>query len=377
MTLNQDEALSSKDTVSIDKDMGAVAITDVSSPASLQTFESDELFLHSWRLAAVIGSLCLGIFLLALDMNIIAVAIPRITSDFHALNDVAWYGSAYLLTVTAFQPLFGNLYKYFDPKIVYMGSIALFESPSSSVLIGGRSVLGFGAAGIYQGSLAIVNFVVELEKRPMYQGIVISSFAISVCIGPVLGGVFTDKASWRWCFWINVPMGAVVLVFIVLFFRIKGVRNSNRALDLPTKLKRMDIGGVLLFLGAIYCLLLALQWGGQTSALEIIKSYWIICWLWLTHNILRHPAMETRRTCHNSLAYPPTKINPDGQYIPHDIWHDEFCLCLLSTHLLSIHSRRHSNPKWHSIHRDSPSSNHWPVTYWSCGYKMGDTTFHI
>ncbi|KAK6607441.1 major facilitator superfamily transporter [Botrytis cinerea] len=272
MTLTQDEALSSKDTISIDKDMAAVTITDVSSPSSLQTSESDELFLHSWRLAAVIGSLCLGIFLLALDMNIIAVAIPRITSDFHALNDVAWYGSAYLLTVTAFQPLFGNLYKYFDPKMVYMGSIVLFElgsilcaaAPSSSVLIGGRSVLGFGAAGIHQGSLAIVNYVVELEKRPMYQGIVISSFVISVCVGPVLGGVFTDKASWRWCFWINVPMGAVVLVFIVLFFRINGVQNSNRALNLSTKLRRMDIGGVLLFLGAIYCLLLALQWGGQT-----------------------------------------------------------------------------------------------------------------
>lgn len=130
MTLTQDEALSSKDTISIDKDMAAVTITDVSSPSSLQTSESDELFLHSWRLAAVIGSLCLGIFLLALDMNIIAVAIPRITSDFHALNDVAWYGSAYLLTVTAFQPLFGNLYKYFDPKMVYMGSIVLFERKS-------------------------------------------------------------------------------------------------------------------------------------------------------------------------------------------------------------------------------------------------------
>ncbi|TEY64669.1 hypothetical protein BOTCAL_0144g00050 [Botryotinia calthae] len=272
MTLKQDEALSSKDAISIDKDMAAVTITDVSSPSSLQTSESDELFLHSWRQAAVIGSLCLGIFLLALDMNIIAVAIPRITSDFHALNDVAWYGSAYLLTVTAFQPLFGNLYKYFDPKMVYMGSIVLFElgsilcaaAPSSSVLIGGRSVLGFGAAGIHQGSLAIVNYVVELEKRPMYQGIVISSFVISVCIGPVLGGVFTDKDSWRWCFWINVPMGAVVLVFIVLFFRINGVQNSNRALNLSTKLRRMDIGGILLFLGAIYCLLLALQWGGQT-----------------------------------------------------------------------------------------------------------------
>jgi MFS family permease len=141
-------------------------------------------------------------------MNIIGIAIPRITSDFHSLDDITCYGSGFLLTVTLFQPLFGNLYKYFDPKIIYMASIAVFEckcikitledlltinivgsilcaaAPSSSVLIGGRSVHGVGAAGIYQGSLAIINFVVELEERPKYQSIVISSFAISVTIGP-------------------------------------------------------------------------------------------------------------------------------------------------------------------------------------------------
>jgi hypothetical protein len=127
MALQQDGAPFRKSTEFIDKATGSVAVADVSDPTSLESSEPVSLFLHSWRLAAVIGSLCLGIFLLALDMNIIAVAIPRITSDFHSLDDVAWYGSAYLLTVTAFQPLFGNLYKYFDPKIVYMGSIALFE----------------------------------------------------------------------------------------------------------------------------------------------------------------------------------------------------------------------------------------------------------
>lgn len=85
------------------------------------------LHLHSWRLAVVIASLCLGTFLLALDMNIIGVAVPKITSTFHSLEDVAWYGSVYLLTLTAFQPLFGNLYKYFGTKAIYLSSIALFE----------------------------------------------------------------------------------------------------------------------------------------------------------------------------------------------------------------------------------------------------------
>ncbi|KAL2038880.1 hypothetical protein N7G274_008402 [Stereocaulon virgatum] len=229
--------------------------------------------LSSWRLAIVIGSLCLGTFLLALDMNIIGVAIPKITSDFHSLEDVAWYGSVYLLTVTAFQPLGGSLYKFFNIKVVYLSSIALFEfgsilcavAPASKILILGRAVLGVGAAGLLQGALAIIGHVVELKKIPMYQGIVVSSFGVSVCIGPVLGGAFTDKASWRWCFWINVPIGVTVFVAILGFVRLNtSINRLNRDLPLLKKLKHMDPIGTLLFLGSICCLLLALQWGGQT-----------------------------------------------------------------------------------------------------------------
>lgn len=101
-------------------------------PESIPTDASEDgktkpVHLQSWRLAIVIGSLCLGIFLLGLDQNIIGVAIPRITTEFKALDDIAWYGSAYLLTITAFQPFFGNLYKYFNAKIVYLVSLVLFE----------------------------------------------------------------------------------------------------------------------------------------------------------------------------------------------------------------------------------------------------------
>lgn len=88
-------------------------------------------YLTGWRLATVIFSLYLGAFVMALDTNIINVAVPRISSEFHALEDVAWYGSAYLLTVTAFQPAFGNLYKYFDIGNTYRICIVLFECQSS------------------------------------------------------------------------------------------------------------------------------------------------------------------------------------------------------------------------------------------------------
>lgn len=97
--------------------------------------ESDR-YLRSWRLAIVILSLCLGTFLIALDTTIIGVAVPRITTDFRSLQDIAWYGSAYLLTVTVLQPTFGNLYKFFNVKVTYMMSIVLFEGENRGCALG-------------------------------------------------------------------------------------------------------------------------------------------------------------------------------------------------------------------------------------------------
>ncbi|KAI1078845.1 MFS general substrate transporter [Whalleya microplaca] len=217
-------------------------------------FPSKNVYLQSWRLTIVIGSLCLGIFLLGLDMNIIGVAIPRITTEFKSLNDIAWYGSAYLLTITAFQPLFGNLYKYFNAKTVYLISLFLFEvgsivcaaAPRSPILILGRALLGFGAAGLLQGALAIIGYVVPLDRVPLFQGVVVSAL-----------GIWTPNR--------NVPAGVCVIIVIFLFVRIQQSSNqSNRDLPLKSKLQHMDILGTILFLGAVCCLLLVLQWGGQT-----------------------------------------------------------------------------------------------------------------
>ncbi|KAI0533326.1 MFS general substrate transporter [Xylaria digitata] len=229
---------------------------EASSPEDVSTTSDANPPLRSWRLGIVIGSLCLGIFLLGLDQNIIGVAILRITTEFRSLNDIAWYGSAYLLTITAFQPFFGNLYRYFNAKLVYLASLILFEAGSvicasatkSDVLIFGRAFLGFGAAGLRQGALAIIGYVVRLDKVPLFQGVVVSSLGISVSIGPVLGGVLTDRVSWR----NNVPVGVFVVIVILLFINIK-----------PSSTQHMDAVGTLLFLGAVVSLLLMLQWGGQ------------------------------------------------------------------------------------------------------------------
>ncbi|TPR06112.1 putative integral membrane protein [Aspergillus niger] len=133
------------------------------------------------------------------------------------------------------------------------------------MFIVGRAVAGLGAAGVLQGALSIIGQVVQLEKRPLYMGIVISVFVITVCVGPPLGGAFTQHATWRWCFWINLPFGAVVLGGLTLFLRIKGQATKDRQLPLRAKLGSMDFLGCALFLAAVCCLLLALQWGGQTK----------------------------------------------------------------------------------------------------------------
>ncbi len=165
----------------------------------------------SWWFFVVIGSLYLGTFLVAVDTAIIGTVIPAITTEFHALDEMAWYGSGYLLTLTALQPTLGKLYKILDTKLLYLASIAVFEgtrpvpalrlqhlksavgsimcavAPPSPVFITGRAVAGCGAAGIMQGSFAIVTKIVVLSKRPFYFGLFVSAFGVSIGVGPVLG----------------------------------------------------------------------------------------------------------------------------------------------------------------------------------------------
>jgi MFS family permease len=123
---------------------------------------------------------CLSSFLVALDRTIVATAAPRITDQFHAPADVGWYGSAYLLTSCAFQPLYGRVYSHFDVKWSFLVALGMFElgslicgvAPSSNALIVGRAVSGLGCAGVFAGNLVIIAHSVPLAKRPVYTGVV-------------------------------------------------------------------------------------------------------------------------------------------------------------------------------------------------------------
>lgn len=158
------------------------------------------------KLIILTFGLCMAIFVVALDNTIIATAIPKITTVFNSLNDVGWYGSSYLLTTTSLQPSFGKVYTYFNVKWTYLSALLIFElgsiicaaAKNSVMLIVGRAVAGAGAAALFSGGMTIVAYSVPLRKRAIYIALLSSMFGIASVIGPLLGGVLTDRASWRW-----------------------------------------------------------------------------------------------------------------------------------------------------------------------------------
>ncbi|KAI1801269.1 MFS general substrate transporter [Daldinia bambusicola] len=221
------------------------------------------------KLYLVILSLCLAVFLVALDQTIIAPALGAITGEYQSVKDIGWYGSSYLLTSTALQPLYGKVYRIFDIKFSFLGAVALFElgslvsaiAPSSTVFIIGRAVAGMGSAGLFSGSIVILSYTLPLRRRPLMFGMFGCMWGIASVAGPLLGGAFTDHLTWRWCFYVNLPIGGLAMVVIFFFLKIARVNNPG-SLSFFARVLELDLLGAAILIPAIIMLLLALQWGG-------------------------------------------------------------------------------------------------------------------
>ncbi|SPO29811.1 probable aflatoxin efflux pump AFLT [Ustilago trichophora] len=236
---------------------------DLNTPPSSDAVE----YPQGAKFYLILTSVILTIILVSLDQTIVSTAIPEVTNQFKTFSDVGWYGSAYLLTSTCFQPLFGRLYSRFPIKYVFVIAFTLFEigslicgvSQDSTTFIVGRAIAGLGMSGAYSGTMIIVTLISPVEKRPIMMSVVGGAYGMGACVGPIVGGALTSKTTWRWCFYINLCFYPLVAVAILFFLTIPPRPQTK---SIARRFITIDWPGVFLSLTSMICLLLALQWGG-------------------------------------------------------------------------------------------------------------------
>ncbi|KAF9341137.1 hypothetical protein BGZ91_010768 [Linnemannia elongata] len=207
------------------------------------------------------------LFLAALDQTIVTTTLPSVAKDFNNFSDISWVGTAYLLTTTAVQPLYGvaadlagrKRAMMFACVVFLLGSALCGAAQSMIMLIIGRAVQGLGGSGIIALSMILVADIVPLRERGTYQALIALIFAIAAVLGPLLGGAFSDNVTWRWAFYINLPVGAVAMFLLICFLHM----NRRKNVTLATNLKSLDYPGIILMVISIVMILLGLNWGAD------------------------------------------------------------------------------------------------------------------
>jgi MFS family permease len=257
----------------------------MASPPDNQDASSDKpasSHLSGWPLWSLLFGLFLVVLIVTLDISIVAVAIPSITNDFNTLKDIAWYASAFLICQCTTIPLAGRLYTYFPFKVCFIGFLTVFElgsllcgvATSSTMLVVGRAVCGIGGSGLINGALAIVNIATPPGKKTVAMGMFMAVASLGQIIGPLVGGGLTEHVSWRWCFYINLPVGgAAVATFI--FIRLPP--TEKKIWTTKTLFWDLDIPGFAIFAPSSVMLLLALNWGGNDYAWNSATIIGLLC----------------------------------------------------------------------------------------------------
>ncbi|KAJ3108206.1 hypothetical protein HK100_003465 [Physocladia obscura] len=254
-------------------------IPDDTNTSGANDLDKISIPLSKLQFVLVIAAVNAAFMLSALDGTIVSTAVPSIVLEFGNQDRASWIGSAFLLSGAASDILWGRLAQVFGRRWPFLTSLLLFAvgsvfcaaSTSMDMLIIARFVTGLGSGGIFCLSTIIISDVVSLRDRGSYQGTLGITFGIASILGPVLGGAFSDNLSWRWCFWINIP----IVVFSSLVFLFCNIPSPNELL--LSKFKKIDkIGAVLVFATTII-LLLPIECGGNVWAWN--SSPVIICFI--------------------------------------------------------------------------------------------------
>jgi EmrB/QacA subfamily drug resistance transporter len=214
------------------------------------------------RLVPLFAGLLIAMFIAALDQTIFSTALPTIVGDLDGVDQMLWVTTAYLLASTIMMPIYGKLGDLIGRKPLLIFALSVFVAGSlvgalagnMGVLITGRAIQGIGGGGLMLLAQAIIADVVPARERGKYMGVMGAVFGLSSVVGPLLGGWFTESLSWRWGFWLNIPLGAIAILAAVFFLKLP--KKHQRA--------RLDVFGILTMAVAVTSLILATSWGGNT-----------------------------------------------------------------------------------------------------------------
>lgn len=208
------------------------------------------------------SGLLAGLFLAAMDQTIVATALPTIVGELGDLSQLSFVVTGYLITATAVTPLYGKLGDLFGRRLMYQVAIAVFVAGSVMAglagamwqLVAARAVQGIGGGGLMALAFTIVGDVLAPRQRGRYMGYFSATFALAGVAGPLLGGLFVDHLSWRWIFWVNLPVGAAAFAVVSAVLR----------LPAPELDRRVDVTGAVLLVAAVTAVMGVSVWGGDT-----------------------------------------------------------------------------------------------------------------
>ncbi|MFI0351666.1 MFS transporter [Actinomadura sp. 9N407] len=258
-------------------------------------------------LYVILGALMLAMLLAALDQTIVSTALPTIVGELGGLNHLSWVVTAYLLAATASTPLWGKLGDQYGRKRLFQTSIVIFLigsalcglSQDMNQLIAFRALQGLGGGGLMVLVVAIVGDVVPPRERGRYQGLFGAVFGVSSVVGPLLGGWFVDNLTWRWVFYINLPVGVLALLAIAAVLHAPSTREKHR----------IDYAGILLIVGWAVALVLLTTWGGtsydwvspQIIGLGVGAVVLIVAWI-IVERRAAEPVMPPRLFAHPTFT---------------------------------------------------------------------------